>query len=454
MIKLLLLISFSIIINSNAVDFDKTARSLEKELTETNKKLSENRTSTFTEREKISRQITRAKAELNKNQKSDTQLGYEVEKLLEDISELELKIKTNKNSMIDLLQSSIQARRELETISPNFVNTEVKSEFATQDDSLKNKEWLNFFQSYEQVQNKFINDGFKLTVTDTKALSSEGSVKDAKMLHLGHSHSFLLIDGKGGLAGKSKHHTYPTFKAMADSGKQIQSILDGNSGFLQFDFTNGLAIKKQATKKTLSDRFKSGGSIMYPLSFLAMICTLVGIWKTVQLYKIHSQYDDKVQRLVQLIGDGKLEEAKNYVESLQGPVKNLLSEAFDHHKISRDTLEELLNENILSQIPKLDRFMPVLSVSAGAAPLLGLLGTVMGIIKTFEMISLYGTGDPNTMAGGISEALVTTQAGLMVAIPALIWHAILNRRLKAIVGNLEKAMLSFINALSIGKEAK
>ena len=73
----------------------------------------------------------------------------------------------------------------------------------------------------------------------------------------------------------------------------------------------------------------------------------------------------------------------------------------------------------------------------------------MGIIKTFEMIGIYGTGDANRLAGGISEALVTTEMGLIVAIPALIWHAVLNRRLRKIVSNLEKAMLSFINALSM-----
>ena len=104
-------------------------------------------------------------------------------------------------------------------------------------------------------------------------------------------------------------------------------------------------------------------------------------------------------------------------------------------------------------MPNLDKFLTILSVSAGAAPLLGLLGTVMGIIKTFEMIGIYGTGDANRLAGGISEALVTTEMGLIVAIPALIWHAVLNRRLRKIVSNLEKAMLSFINALSIEGKA-
>lgn len=454
MIRLIFISMFITLSSVKAVDFENVSKGLEKELIESNEKLSKKRTAIFTEREKISRETASAKAQLSKSQKSDIQLGYEIEKLLQEISELELRVKTNQNSMVDLLQSSIQARRELEMVIPKISVTGSAETFIKLDENLKNKDWLNFFQNYEQVQNGIINKGFKLTTSSIKAVSENGTVQEAQLLSLGHSHSFLLIDGKAGVAENSKHHPYPSFKPLPNSGSQLKTIIDGELSTLPFDFSNGLALKKQATEKSFTDKFKSGGAIMYPLSFLAVICIVVGIWKSIQLYIIRSQYDDKVQKLVLLIQNGNLEEAKTYLATLRGPVKELLNEAFEHHSISRDTLEELLNENILSQIPRLDRFMPVLSVSAGAAPLMGLLGTVMGIIKTFEMISLYGTGDPNTMAGGISEALVTTQAGLMVAIPALIWHAILNRRLKAIVGNLEKAMLSFINALTISRETK
>jgi biopolymer transport protein ExbB len=190
---------------------------------------------------------------------------------------------------------------------------------------------------------------------------------------------------------------------------------------------------------------------MYPISLLAILSLLVGIWKTIQLYMVRSHFDTKVEKIVSLIAADKIPEAQEFIQTLKSPLRKMMEEALLHRSTTRENLEELLNENILAQIPKLDRFLPVLSVSAGAAPLLGLLGTVMGIITTFEMISLYGTGDPNTMAGGISEALITTEAGLIVAIPALLWHAILNRRLKTIVGNLEKASLGFINMLFLGK---
>ena len=446
------LITLLVCITGSAVDFQKSYEAAEKELIEINQKLNDNRKKVFAEREKLSQEISNTKAELEKNKKSDIQLANEIETLLTEISDIDRQIKINKNSMVDLLQISLSARRELESIIPEISADQYKNSFKEQDNLLNNKDWLNFFQVYEKSQNTLINDGFKIKVLDIEAVNKKGAVENAKLIAIGHSQAFLLMNKQGGFAEVSRHHEYPSLKQIPKAEIGLEKISNGQMGILPFDFTNGLALKKAAREKTIMDRFKSGGAIMYPLAFLALICIIVGLWKTLQLYNIRSEYDDKVSTLVTLIQEGKSSEAQDFINSLKDPVKSLLNDALNHKDISRETLEELLNENILSQIPKLDRFMPVLSVSAGAAPLLGLLGTVMGIIKTFEMIALYGTGDPNTMAGGISEALITTQAGLMVAIPALIWHAMLNRRLKAIVGNLEKAMLSFINALTINKE--
>ena len=437
---------------SFSVDFEKAAKDLEIELQDSNKKLDSERNRIFSEREKASQEISKAKHELSKSKKSDTQLEFEKKALLKEIAELQLKIKINKNSMVDLLETSIQSRRELEAVMPAASSSFFKDSFLELDGILKEGNIPAFMKVYEATQNKVLTDGFKIINRDTKAVDQEGKVKDANLVSIGHSHSFVIIGDKAGISEKNKHHSYPSMKEVDGTAKELKSIINSQEGMLPFDFSNGLAFKKAAKKKTFADRFKSGGVIMYPLSLLAILCIITGLWKTVQLFLIRSSYDDKVQTLITLIEKGDLAEAKEFIESLRDPVKSLLKDALENHQISRDTLEELLNENILTQIPKLDRFMPILSVSAGAAPLLGLLGTVMGIIKTFEMISLYGTGDPNTMAGGISEALVTTQAGLMVAIPALIWHAVLNRRVKSVVGNLEKAMLSFINALSVNKE--
>jgi len=98
-------------------------------------------------------------------------------------------------------------------------------------------------------------------------------------------------------------------------------------------------------------------------------------------------------------------------------------------------------------MPRLERFTGVLRVFAHVAPLLGLLGTVSGIIATFGVISVYGGGDARLLSGGISEALITTQVGLAVAVPIIIAHAWLVRRVKSMVGHMERAAITLGGAV-------
>ena len=103
-----------------------------------------------------------------------------------------------------------------------------------------------------------------------------------------------------------------------------------------------------------------------------------------------------------------------------------------------ETLEAKLDEAIMRETPKLERFQAILKVIAGVAPLMGLLGTVVGMIRTFQTITLFGTGDPKLMADGISQALVTTAEGLMVAIPLVFLHSLISGRSKELIEILEE----------------
>jgi hypothetical protein len=105
-------------------------------------------------------------------------------------------------------------------------------------------------------------------------------------------------------------------------------------------------------------------------------------------------------------------------------------------------------EQALTTRLNLQRMLPFIAVSASAAPLLGLLGTVTGIINTFKLITVFGTGDVKTLSSGISEALITTEFGLIVAIPALLLHAFLSRRARGVIDQMEKAAIAFVNQIS------
>ena len=109
------------------------------------------------------------------------------------------------------------------------------------------------------------------------------------------------------------------------------------------------------------------------------------------------------------------------------------------------TLEEKAREAALSQIPLLERNMWLLSIVAHTTPLIGLLGTVTGMIKAFQAVAIHGTGDAKILASGISEALFTTAGGLFVAIPALIIYNYYNRKIDEIINDMEKGSTEVIN---------
>jgi cytochrome bd-type quinol oxidase subunit 1 len=105
-------------------------------------------------------------------------------------------------------------------------------------------------------------------------------------------------------------------------------------------------------------------------------------------------------------------------------------------------------EVMLTRRLKLERMLPFISICAASAPLLGLLGTVTGIINTFKLITVFGSGDVKTLSGGISEALITTECGLIVAIPSLLLHAFLSRKARGIISSMETASVAFVNQVS------
>ena len=116
---------------------------------------------------------------------------------------------------------------------------------------------------------------------------------------------------------------------------------------------------------------------------------------------------------------------------------------------SREAAEKSIEELFSAEVPKIESGLSWISVFASIAPLLGLLGTVMGMIELFDVITMHGTSDPKLLAGGISIALVTTEAGLLVAIPLQLLHTFLVNRADALRGRMEKAGFAVLNALWI-----
>jgi biopolymer transport protein ExbB len=152
--------------------------------------------------------------------------------------------------------------------------------------------------------------------------------------------------------------------------------------------------------------------------------------------------------------EGNITEAEHRAKSIPGPAGAMLLEGARNARMPKELLDELMFEKILEVKPVLDRGLAMIGVTAAVAPLLGLLGTVTGMINTFKAITVFGTGDAKSLSSGISEALITTEYGLIVAIPALLLSAFLSRRVSGYLASLERLAINLVNGMSVIRETR
>jgi biopolymer transport protein ExbB len=225
-------------------------------------------------------------------------------------------------------------------------------------------------------------------------------------------------------------------------------LFKNNAGRIPLDPTLGNAHKIEETQDTIIQHIEKGGPVMVPIFVLAGAALLVAIYKWIVLSFQRRASSRRVNALLDAVARNDTAAAVEAAKRIQGPVGKMLRAGVEHLNESRELIEEVMYETVLSTRLKLQRFLPFIAVSAASAPLLGLLGTVTGIINTFKLITVFGSGDVKMLSGGISEALITTEFGLIVAIPSLLLHAFLSRKARGIIDQMEKAAVSFINQLS------
>jgi biopolymer transport protein ExbB len=180
----------------------------------------------------------------------------------------------------------------------------------------------------------------------------------------------------------------------------------------------------------------------------------VAIYKWLHLVRVRKPSDQKIERFLQTVQRRDYAEAGRRIKDLPGPVGELLQAGLDNIREPKELIEEVMYEKTLETRLSLQRFLSFVAIAAAAAPLLGLLGTVTGIINTFKLITVFGTGDAKTLSSGISEALITTEFGLIVAIPSLFLHAYLSRKAKRYVDAMEKTAVKFLNRVRPGSASR
>lgn len=218
---------------------------------------------------------------------------------------------------------------------------------------------------------------------------------------------------------------------------------------LSTELSSELANHQETTwKDKLRQFFKDGGIIMYPIVALFAIGLLIALWRFVWLM-VRGFGGIANRRVLKALKAGDIDTARSLAAKTHGEVGKVLRTVLSKNYAGREGAEKALEELFSADVPKLESGLTWISVIAATAPLLGLLGTVMGMIELFDVITMHGTSDPKLLAGGISIALVTTEAGLIVAIPLQLLHTFLVNRADAVRSRMESAGLAVLNALWI-----
>ena len=282
-----------------------------------------------------------------------------------------------------------------------------------------------------------------------EALGPDGILTSGRFLRLGPTIMYSSEDGTlTGIVENRLNAADPVVVPLPAGGEGISAVAQAGAGLLPLDSTLGKALKVEKSRKALTQYVAEGGVVGYVILGLGAAALLLAGFKSFEILGFRVAEHEQVDLVLEELSRGSRDAAAKRAAEVEGVAGDMLSTGVRHAEESRSVLEELLFEKVLRVRPTLERFLPFLAITAAAAPLLGLLGTVIGMIKTFQLITIFGTGDAKSLSSGISEALVTTALGLIVAIPTLIIHGALSRMAKRKLGLLEELSAAFINGIT------
>jgi biopolymer transport protein ExbB len=195
------------------------------------------------------------------------------------------------------------------------------------------------------------------------------------------------------------------------------------------------------------DMVIKGGPIMVPILLCSVISLAIVVERFLSLRRNRILKYDVLQRIEELLRDRKIPEATTLCKRYPSSMTRILLAAILNHDKSRQDIKEIIEDAGRHEIPVLERYLTILGTIASIAVLLGLLGTVIGMIRTFNAIAALGYGHPEALAGGISEALIATAAGLTIAIPTLVLYNFFMSKVDSLTVEMEKHSLRMLNIL-------
>ncbi len=360
------------------------------------------------------------------------------------INNLELEAANNEDSRKALqgaskINSSLISKRL--DFSPYIINGFIDIE------TLKKLSKEIEFPSFEDIkallemQLAEIEQSGKVSLQDGIIYSADGQEQNSKVLSVGGLFAVAQVADSAGTssvflksaANGSRLMHAP--RALSEGEQKLYNDYFTNvSSILPMDLSKGKLFVNPVVEKSFVEHILAGGFLVWPILAVGFLAMLLGLWRYFKLMTVNLGSKEVLASFYELVSDGKFDEAKAYLEKNNKNILtyNMLIYMLSNWNETVVSLEKSYDEAMLTFMNPLQKSIGFIAVAAAVAPLMGLFGTVTGMISTFDVITLYGNSDPKLLSGGISIALVTTEVGLLVAIPLMFLHFLLTRKLEVI----------------------
>lgn len=274
-----------------------------------------------------------------------------------------------------------------------------------------------------------IAEGGKVARFNAEVFDAEGAPQQAQVTRIGEFTAFadgryLALQPESGKLATLAHQPGHTglAKDFGDGDDELAAIL--------VDPSRGALLRRAADRPSLGERIEQGGAVGYVIIFIGIVGAALAIYQLVYLLRVDARVRAQLRQIDRPSSDNPLGRVLASIGAGSDADALLLQDP--------EVLETRLSEAILKETPKLERYQSLLKMIVAAGPLLGLLGTVVGMILTFQVITELGAGDPKVMAGGISQAMIATVLGLIIAIPLLFANSFLGSRSRALTQVLDE----------------
>lgn len=339
---------------------------------------------------------------------------------LRDIDAVVRQVATDLKGMLDASLVSAQFPERLKSVD-KIVTGEDKT---TMDD----------LEELWRVTLEEINQSGKIAQFNTNVISAQGKEESRVVTRLGvfsatADGDFLRYAPEVHQFVEQARQPAGVYRRMA---RRLEQATEGVTT-VAFDPTRGSMLAILSQEPTLWERVKQARLVGFITMTLGVVALGVAIWRFFALSKI---------------ARGVTTQLRSREPDTRNPLGRVMKAYTDNRSVDVETLERKLDDAILRELPPIQRGLSALIVIAEAAPLLGLLGTVSGMVATFQALSLFGAGDAKVVAGGISEALVATIIGLCVAIPCLVVHSFLKSKSDSIVQVLDEQAAGMVASMA------